>query len=98
MRVVDLRQPVVADRLRRIQRALQRTQQADLQHVFLRMTAHLREQLLNFRAQRQVADLDVEARDEVAVILQLRRVGVLVNAIDAGDPTQRRLNPCRKSS
>ena len=85
MSVIVFRETEVAQRLRRVTRALQTFQKSDLERLFLRFAGERSEEPLQFRAIRQVAGLVIVAEHQLAIFGQLVRLRIFVHAIDRGN-------------
>ncbi len=78
VRVIDLGEPVVSDRVFRIDGTAQALEQGDLEAVFLEFSANVAEQLLKFLAVGDVADAVAEGARLFRELPEFRRIGILV--------------------
>src|SRR5271163_3088752 len=91
MGVVQLREPVMSERLRAVHGALQRLEQADLHYAFARLAPYPIEQLLDFSALGQVTAGKAHRLGLGAKFQQPARIGILVDAVEARSPASLQL-------
>src|SRR6266446_7321833 len=85
MQVVRLGQSIVTKWLRKVARTFQTFQQTDFERLLFRFATDRGKQALYLTAMRQIADLVVKTKHELAILRQFFWIRIFVNAIDCGN-------------
>src|SRR4030095_6354486 len=85
----------MAERLRRVARALQAFEQTNFQRLLFWLAADRSEKALDFLSMRQIADLVTETQNKLAIFAELFRIRIFVNAVDRRNRAMPELTPNR---